>query len=238
MSINHVVLTKHFGGKDTTIVGDVINNGCQTFHIDEIDEVCNKFKVSDKQKQQAIDAHSTINSHDFTNLFDCNCHVIIGCLLHQGVYSDQMITRTFGEFPSPVEKRNFDEVRAATARYGYNLDVFVHDDCADVRYQVARHGYGLDTLVNDPSIFVRVEVAKQGYGLDKLMHDQSIFVQLEVAKQGYRLDHFIKSDMITIRMEVARQGYGLDILSKDSCSFVRSEAMTMIEKQAKEYTQK
>lgn len=232
------MLKKHFDGKDTTIVGDVINNGCQTFHIDEINEVCIKFNVSDKQKQQAIDAHSTINSHDFTDLLNSNCFTIISCLLHQGVHSDQMITRTFGELSNPVEKRKFDEVRVAVARYGYNLDVFVHDDCADVRYQVARHGYGLDTLVNDPSIFVRVEVAKQGYGLDKLMHDPSIFVQLEVAKQGYRLDHFIKSDMITIRMEVARQGYGLDILSKDSCSFVRSEAMTMIEKQAKDYTQK
>lgn len=228
MKINHVILKKHFGGNDTTIVGDVINNGCQTFHIDKINEVCIKFNVSDKQKQQVIDAHNTINSHDFTDLFKSNRCSIIRCLLHQGLFSDQMITRTFGELPNPAEKRNFDEVRVAVARYGYNLDAFVHDECADVRCQVAKQGYGLDTLVNDPSIFVRVEVAKQGYGLDKLMYDPTLGVQFEVAKQGYRLDHFIKSDMITIRMEVARQGYGLDILSKDSCDFVRSEALTKL----------
>lgn len=238
MTINHVILKNHFSGKDTTIVGDVINNGCQTFHIDEIDEVCNKFKVSDKQKQQAIDAHSTINSHDFTDLFNSNCCTIISCLLHQGVHSDQMIVCKLGELPNPVEKRKFDEVRVAVARYGYDLDTLVHDECADVRYQVAQHGYRLDKLINDPSIFVRVEVACQGYGLEKLMYDPTLGVQFEVVKQGYRLDHFINSDMITIRMEVARQGYGLDILSKDSCSFVRSEALAMIEKQAKEYTQK
>lgn len=238
MSINHVVLTKHFDGKDTTIVGDVINNGCQTFYLSQLDEVCNKFQVSDKQKRQVIDAHNTINSYDFTDLFNSNCHVIISCLLHQGEYSDKMIVCKLGDLPNPIEKRQFDEVRVAVARYGYNLDTLVYDDCADVRYQVACHGYGLDKLVNDPSIFVRVEVARQGYGLEKLIHDTTLGVQFEVVKQGYRLDHFINSNMVTIRMEVARQGYGLDILSNDSSYFVRSEALAMIEKQAKEYTQK
>lgn len=232
MNINHVVLTNHFGCKDTTVVGDIVNNGCQTFHIDKLEDVCTKFKVSDKQKQQIIDAHNSINSSDFTNLFNTDIPSIIECLLYQGVYSDEMIVGKFkpnnGLFINQIIIRNLERIRVIIARYGHNLDLFACDESGDVRYQVATQGYRLDHFINDPCIFIRSDVARQGYGLDKLMHDPTLSVQFEVVKQGYRLDHFINSEFITLRLEIARQGYGLDMLINDPCSFVRHEAQSFI----------
>lgn len=133
MKINHVILKNQFDGKDTTIVGDVINNGCQTFNIDKIDEVCIKFNVSDKQKQQAVDAHSTINSSDFTNLFDCNCPIIIGCLLHQGVYSDRRgYTIVYNEDNNQFAI-DMDEFRKLYDLHEIDITTFDQDDigCCD-----------------------------------------------------------------------------------------------------------
>ena len=37
-----IILEKHFNKKDTDIYGDVVSNGCQTFHIEELDKICKK----------------------------------------------------------------------------------------------------------------------------------------------------------------------------------------------------
>lgn len=42
-----IVLEKHFNKKDTAIYHNVVSNGCQTFHIEELDKVCKKQSVLD-----------------------------------------------------------------------------------------------------------------------------------------------------------------------------------------------
>ena len=45
-----IILKDHFDDKDTVIYANVISNGCQTFYIDELDKICEKFCVSFEQK--------------------------------------------------------------------------------------------------------------------------------------------------------------------------------------------
>lgn len=52
-----IILKKHFNGKDTAIYGDAVSNGCQTFHISELDKVCKEFEVPEKIKQEVIQYH-------------------------------------------------------------------------------------------------------------------------------------------------------------------------------------
>ena len=52
-----IILRNHFNGNDTAIYGDVVSNGCQTFHIYQLDQVCKKFNVPEKTKQEVIKYH-------------------------------------------------------------------------------------------------------------------------------------------------------------------------------------
>lgn len=49
------ILKNHFEGKNTYIVGEWINNGCQTFLYTDLDKVCEKFNVSRAERQDVID---------------------------------------------------------------------------------------------------------------------------------------------------------------------------------------
>ena len=40
-----IIIKNHFNEKDTAIYGDIISNGCQTFNISKLDEICKKFSV-------------------------------------------------------------------------------------------------------------------------------------------------------------------------------------------------
>ena len=51
-----IVLKNHFQGKDTVIYSNVVSNGCQTFFIDELDNVCQRFGVNYQTKQEVLDA--------------------------------------------------------------------------------------------------------------------------------------------------------------------------------------
>ena len=52
-----IILRNHFEGKDTAIYGDVISNGCQIFHISELDEICKEHRVPDDIKQNVLKHH-------------------------------------------------------------------------------------------------------------------------------------------------------------------------------------
>lgn len=51
-----IILEKHFNKKDTAIYHNVVSNGCQTFHIEDLDKVCKRYNVSDDIKQSVLDA--------------------------------------------------------------------------------------------------------------------------------------------------------------------------------------
>lgn len=52
-----IILKNHFNRNDTAIYGDIVCNGCQTFHINQLDEVCEKFRVPVEIKQDVIKHH-------------------------------------------------------------------------------------------------------------------------------------------------------------------------------------
>lgn len=52
-----IILKNHFNNKDTAIYGDIVSNGCQTFHISQLNEICEKFEVPARIKRAVIKHH-------------------------------------------------------------------------------------------------------------------------------------------------------------------------------------
>ena len=52
-----IILKNHFNGNDTAIFGDIVSNGCQTFHIHQLNKICKKFNVPEKTKQEVLKYH-------------------------------------------------------------------------------------------------------------------------------------------------------------------------------------
>lgn len=49
-----IILKNYFNGNDIAIFGDVVSNRCQTFHISELDEICQKYAVPDDVKHDIL----------------------------------------------------------------------------------------------------------------------------------------------------------------------------------------
>lgn len=67
-----IIIKNHFDGNDTAIFGDVVSNGCQTFNISELDEICKKFAVPENTKREVIKYHQeNLGKDDIsTDIFD------------------------------------------------------------------------------------------------------------------------------------------------------------------------
>lgn len=116
-----------------------------------------------------------------------------------------------------------EKVRAAVAKYGFNLGAFLYDDSEEVKLWVVKHGYGLDTLIKDSSVKVRCGVACCAYGVSELMHDDSEEVRVTLARQGLCLDYLVHDESKAVRVAVAKMGYGFEYLIDDPEPIVRVE---------------
>ena len=125
-----ITLHNHFDNKTTHIVGNYIINGCQRFHISEIDKVCKEFYVPDRMKNQVLDLHSKIDQSK--------------------IESD---LRTF--LKSDAEMHIEQDIKIVIAKQNIGLDVLINDIRSSVRRAVARQGYGLEKLINDDDYLVR-----------------------------------------------------------------------------------
>ena len=125
-----IILNNYLNTK-TYIIGNYIINGCQRFTIDKLDKVCEEFEVSNKVKQETLEAYN----------------------LNKANYEDE-------DWSTLVKDEDY-FVRVEVAKQGYGLDILVRDKDYSVRWEVARHSYGLDVLVNDKIYYVRIEAARQ-----------------------------------------------------------------------------
>lgn len=62
-----IILNEHFNGYDTAIYANVVSNGCQTFPIEQLDRVCQKFDVPDNIKQDVLKAFNENQGVDNVN---------------------------------------------------------------------------------------------------------------------------------------------------------------------------
>jgi hypothetical protein len=53
-----IYLPNHFNDNTTVIIGDMVSNGCQTFHIDRLAEVAEEFNVPQSIIDEVIDLHA------------------------------------------------------------------------------------------------------------------------------------------------------------------------------------
>ena len=132
-----IILKNHFENKNTLIYGNVISNGCQTFYIEELDQICDKFDVSDEQKQQVIEAYKqNLNKDDLNEYIET--------------------------FVSLNHKR---AVALATQNMQLIEKLSQDDDCSIIRTKIAEKK-GLSTkiikmLSQDNNLYVRETIAQR-----------------------------------------------------------------------------
>ena len=66
------ILKNHFNQNDTVIYANIVSNGCQTFEIEKLDEICQEFDVPDSIKKEVIEAFEINRGKDDVtkNIFD------------------------------------------------------------------------------------------------------------------------------------------------------------------------
>jgi len=218
-----IVIEDSHNGNDTIVVGHWCNNGCTTFHLDDLNKICKKHFVSEFDKQELLRALKThdpekedweLLSQDEDNL------AVIELLLKNG-----KVFEKFARSPSW-------EIRREVARTGHYLELLSKDVSSDVRCEVANQGQFLDAFLNDPYWYIRMVTAEKGHRLDHFINDIDPDVREAVAHQRYGLDILKNDTDPCVRWEVAYQGYALDELVNDPVEWVQRKAREMLAKQA------
>lgn len=235
-------IDNHWDGKTTYILGNYIKNGCQLFHVKDIDKVCDIFKVPDNIKNQVLRRMKKMHlgtEEDYIQIFnkyrnECSSIFFINGLFKEaakGNIDSEIALVKGGHCLDELSKSTFTLTRCEVVKQGYNLEYFINDPNITVRRQLVIQGYGIDTLVNDENSAVRWEVAHNGYKLETLINDDYPAIRVEVARKGYGLERLINDENEYVRIEVAKQGFGLDVLINDHDPDVRYEASKMLARQ-------
>ena len=230
---NIVVLPNNYEGKTTYVVGDYVCNGCQIFHINDIDRVCKIYDVPDELKREVLEIHSSFDAEQTKKYFSRYIRLIH--LLDYGFVHDYLRWSDIldciasndlyeSDYNFLVNSKYYN-VRRIMAKRGYGLEKLIKDKIDVVREEVAKQGYGLSRLIRDKNNYVRREVAIHCNEniLPFLMNDKSALVRREVANRGLYLDTYIKDRDDYVRCAVAKCGYKLDVLIKDESGRVRAE---------------
>ena len=217
-----IVIEDSHNGNDTIVIGHWCNNGCTTFHIKDLDRVCQNHRVSVEDKQVFLEAMKTHNpeAEDWDALSNNEDPNIIYMIIQNG--------KIFEKFAHHREW----SIRREVARAGQCLELLSKDPESSVRYAVAEQGQFLDAFLSDSCWIVRQLVANKGHRLDHFINDIDPDVREAVVRQRYGLD-ILKSDMDpAVRWEVANQSYALDELVNDPVHWVQEKALEMRASQA------
>lgn len=244
-------------GKNTFIISDMIYNGCQAFHINELDKVCfeNGVSVIDKNdllslyyqiKEDTKDDREALleslyydeNANKFLSSNEC-CFSTAKALIAQGIHIDDYMRRASKVF------------KVYIAQSGFKLDELVYDENIQVctmviEYIVDNIDNGivctniLDILVNDSSAVVRRTLALTKYKkyLDILVNDANTKVRVNVALSGIKdyLDILVNDyhwEVLRIAALLGNERH-LDLLIKHSSPVV---LQTIAKRGISKYTQ-
>lgn len=141
-----IILKDNFNGNTTYIVGEYVQNGCQTFHISQIDKVCKNFNVPSSLKQEVVEYYEGLD---------------VQLSLQESLISDIVEVRALvakqGYGLEILAKDKYTLVRLEVVKQGYNLEEFSNDKHYVIRREVAKQGVCLDKLLLDNDWIVRVE---------------------------------------------------------------------------------
>lgn len=140
------IIENSFNDNTTYLVGDWVNNGCQTFHIDDIQTVCDKFEVCQEEVDHVVNLHRTTGKVDLHQYIDHEDSRVISLLIKQGIVMPKFIEST--------DKR----VQLTLVEESIGLEVLVNSQYMVVREAIANKGCFLDLLINDKAKQVRAAV--------------------------------------------------------------------------------
>lgn len=152
-----IILRNHFKHEDTYIVGDVVVNGYQTFHIDRLDDWCIRYNVPEDIKDQVVVAHrgnnGAIPNYDAIML-DENEEVRLELIKQVRNSSDLGIRKFLDIMVSSAEVGN--RIQVVKLRIKEYLDILVNDENSWVKLAVAKLGIKeyCDILINDEDEYV------------------------------------------------------------------------------------
>lgn len=176
-----LVLENHFKGKDTTIVGNVVSNGCTVFHYKDRLAIFKEHNV-DPETQESLNDAYILNQKEPENWVE----------LSKSTTSIRLMVAKNTRCLDILINDKSISIRQIVAEQDYGLNKLIRDKAWVVRAAVAGQGHGLEKLINDSYSVVRIKVVEQGYGLDRLIKDDNWVVRKAVAKMGYGLDILIK----------------------------------------------
>jgi len=127
------IIENHFEGKNTYIIGKLIKNGCQTFTIDRLDDVCVEYNVGEYEKKEVEKLY-------YENGENENWEELVK---HEDFLVRKLVA-TQGHCMYVLTMDIDYRVRYEVARQGYGLDILVNDEHYIVRAEAAGHRYGLD----------------------------------------------------------------------------------------------
>ena len=168
-----IILNQHFEGKDTYIVGDIVSNGCQMFHINLLDEVCNEFKVPNKIKEEVIVAHraNKDTKEDYISL------------AKHGNYSIRLAALKAGADPMLFVNDPHWIVRRAALKLIADPTLFINDPYWEVRIAAIESGIDPMLFINDPYWRVRLAALKSGVDPNLFVNDSNDDVRSEASER-------------------------------------------------------
>lgn len=219
-----ISIRKHFQGKATHIIGDCITNGCQTFHIRDLDEVCEEFRVSAAQKQAVIDAHAKNKSvvEQYHLPYNNDYKILLSHIIN-GANIDKIKEIAYQQF----EDLEATFLMVSLIKYGYFHDEYKGIDSAHIKIALAKAGKFQDELHKSEHWRIREAVALAGGYLEVLHTDDDQDVRQAVAysdKEGKYADYLYQRDRDSdpgVLINIARNGHLLDKLFDDNNSDVR-----------------
>lgn len=196
--------------KDTYFVSDYVVNGCQVFHISQVDKIPFSFDRELVKKLSSDNFAEFGEDEDWYSIANHESPRIASVAAAKGHYLDLLMERNrwqineklakYKRFSEKLSLNSYEEVRYEVASNGYCLGRLVHDYSSEVKMAVARAGGGLNILINDESHLVRRQVARLRHGLHILVNDRSALVRAEVARRGYCLETLVNDKSPEVRL--------------------------------------
>lgn len=149
-----LVLENHFKGKDTTIVGNVVSNGCTVFHYKDRLAIFKEHNV-DPETQESLNDAYILNQKEPENWVE----------LSKSTTSIRLMVAKNTRCLDILINDKSISIRQIVAGQGHGLEKLINDSYSVVRIKVVEQGYGLDILIKDSNEYVKhtamVKLAEQ-----------------------------------------------------------------------------
>lgn len=229
----------HYERKETIIIGDVIHNGCQTFHIKDLDDVAlrhcvPKSIVADTRRKHRDNAKIGEDWGKLNKMAITNGSIAVMVAMNGKLNTDNLIKMSWSALGDILNAGVYlREIFRLGINCGFVSDIASKVDLNDIEFIeelleeslshpiLASRGLVHPVLINSPVVATRIEYARKGKTARYVAKDPYQIVRREVASRGYQLSKLVYDKSIMVRVEVARYPKYSEQLYRDQSVAVR-----------------